>query len=134
MASYKDFIFTVGDYGKLTEVTTESNVIVLAIKNILLSRPGNFPSYPSLGINIKKYKFELLDDQEISNLKTELSEQISAYIPNLNSVNLSVEKLERDNKYYLGITLSAFSDGESITSNFLVATEDTLVTVYNETH
>jgi len=52
MADYTDFEFELGDYGKAVEYNDE-NAIILAVRNILLSKPGNFPFNPSIGMNIK---------------------------------------------------------------------------------
>ena len=58
---YYDAVFEVNDNNKLLEYY-DASALVVAIKNILLSRPGNFPLTPSLGMDISKYQFEALDD------------------------------------------------------------------------
>ena len=47
----KDFTLNLGKYNKLEEVD-EKNAFVLAVRNILLSKPGNFPLTPNLGMDI----------------------------------------------------------------------------------
>lgn len=131
MAKYRDFIFEKGEYDKVSEYT-DASAIVLAIRNILLSRPGNFPFNPSIGMDIRKYQFDLLDTQTLSDIKSELNRSIAAYIPELEGVNVSVEKIEKDGKSYLGISVSVDYDKDSLTTNFLLVNEKDDVRVFNE--
>ena len=134
MADYTDFALSFGPYGKATEYTDE-NAIILAIRNILLSRPGNFPFNPSIGMNIKKYQFDILDSQTISDIQSELNREIAQYIPNLGSVEVYVNKIESsDGIGYLGISVGANLNGEKITSNFIMGQDPKTneVKVFNE--
>ena len=87
MAEFLDFQFKESEFGLGKEYKDE-DAIVLAIRNILLSRPGNFPFNPSIGMNIKKYQFDFIDDETLEEIKGELSRQISRYIPSLANVNI----------------------------------------------
>lgn len=132
MAEYTDFQFKKGEYEKASEYFDE-DAIILAIRNILLSKPGNFPFNPSIGMNIKKYQFELLDDQLISDIQSELNRQISQYIPSLGNVSIYVTKVVDDNNLpYLGISVAANMNGEKITSNFILGESGQTVKVFNE--
>jgi len=134
MAKYKDFQFIESQYSKAQEYTN-SNAIILAIKNILLSKPGNFPLSPTIGMNIKQYQFELLDTQTISDIQSELNRQIALYIPDIESVNAEVKKVEADNgTSYLCISLYANINGENLTSNFILDQSGDEVNVFNETY
>ena len=127
---YKDWTFDMSNYGKLEEYY-DNNAIVLAIRNIILSKPGNFPETPSLGMNIEKYQFDFLDDQTITNIKNELSYQISKYIPSLTGVSIFIDRIDEDNTSYLCISVQASSDGNNLTANFLIM-KDEEVKIYNE--
>ena len=132
MAEYTDFQLKKGEYVKASEYYDE-DAIILAIRNILLSRPGNFPFNPSIGMNIKKYQFDLLDDQTVSDIQSELDRQIAKYIPSLGNVSVQVVKVEDDNGLpYLGIAIAANMNGEKITSNFILGQEGQTVKVFNE--
>ena len=134
MAEYTDFQLTKGEYVKASEYYDE-DAIILAIRNILLSRPGNFPFNPSIGMNIKKYQFELLDEQTLADIRSELDRQIAQYIPSLGNVSLYVTKVEADNGLpYLGISIGANMNGEKVTSNFIVGQDGDTVKVFNETN
>lgn len=134
MADYTDFELSLGAYGKTTEYTDE-NAIILAIRNILLSRPGNFPFNPSIGMNIKKYQFDILDSQTIKDIQSELNREIATYIPNLGGVEVYVNKIDStDGIGYLGISVGANLNGEKITSTFILGQDENTheVKIFNE--
>lgn len=131
--TYKDWTFQKGSY-ELVESYYDKNAIVLAIRNIILAKKGNFPETPSLGMNIEKYQFDFLDDQTIANIKNELNDQISKYIPSVSGVDISIDKIddEMTNSSYLGISIMANTDGNNLTANFLIMKEQEEVKIYNE--
>ena len=63
----KDFTLNLGKYNKLEEVD-EKNAFVLAVRNILLSKPGNFPLTPNLGMDIEQYLFEPADEYTLNKI------------------------------------------------------------------
>ena len=56
MPKFIDFQLEQGDYTKAKEYEGV-NATILAIRNILLSKPGNFPFNPSIGMDIRQYQF-----------------------------------------------------------------------------
>lgn len=136
MAEYRDFSFELDEYGKTKEYSGV-NAIIMAIKNILLSRPGNFPFTPDLGLNIDKYQFELLDDYTLSDIKNGILYQINKFVPAIDGVAVSVDKVESEIRGEfvtgIGISVSAVYNGENVTANFLVLKDKEIVHVYNET-
>ena len=134
MAKFTDFQFVQGDYGRAAEYT-DDNAIVLAIRNIILSKPGNFPFNPSVGMNIKQYQFDLLDDTTISNINDELRRQIAMYIPDVGDVKSIITKVEDENgMFYLGISIGVNINGEGTTVNFILGQDGKTINVYNEIH
>lgn len=132
MAIYKDFRFEPGMYGKLSEYT-DSDALILGIRNIMLSRPGNFPFNPSLGMNIMKYQFDLLDDKTISDIRSELNRQIAEYMPDLQNIEISVQKVTSDKgEDFLGIAVSTSKNGKIIDAKFLLSKDRDDVLVFNE--
>lgn len=134
---YVDFSFEMDEYGK-TKQYSGVNSIILAIKTILLSRPGNFPFTPELGMNIQKYQFDIFDEYTLSDIKTELLYQINKFVPGVDNVAISVDKVEIDNieshDNALGISVSAIYSGENVTANFLLIKDKEIVYIYNETY
>lgn len=133
MADYKDFRFEPGMYGKLSEYE-DSDALILGIRNILLSRPGNFPFNPSIGMNIMKYQFDLLDDKTINDIKFELNRQIALYMPDLQNIEIKVQKVTSDNgEEFLGIAVSTSKNGKIIDAKFLLNKDRDDILVFNET-
>lgn len=130
---YIDFQFQKNDYGEAISYT-ESAPLVLAIRNILLSRPGNFPFNPSIGVNIKKYQFDILDETEISAIQKEIDRAIVELVPDAHLVKTTVRKIDQDNKSYLGISVSADISGEDTTANFVLLQEGNDIKIFNETY
>lgn len=133
MPNYKDFDFSYGEYGKASEYYN-SSAIAIAIKNILLSRPGNFPMHPSLGMNIRKYQFEFMDDITIKSIQNELKRSIALYIPDASDITVEIlKKTDTKSLPYLGIFVSIDLNGEEVISTFVVRNEQGMTRVYNET-
>ena len=131
--TYKDWTFNSGNYGDMDSYK-DANAIVLAIKNIILAKPGNFPLTPGLGINIEKYQFDLLDDQTLNNIKQELNYQITKYVQSLENVDIFVHKIpnEETGETYIGISISNNSSENGLTANFLILREEEEIKIYNE--
>ena len=139
---FKDFQLNSGNYNRMNEVEGAS-AFVLGVRNILLSKPGNFPLTPSLGMDIEQYLFEIADDITLNSIKTELTNQISKYISNATNVNVQVQLVHDDEninesssifRYILGISVSALVDGQATKTNFLLYKDHDLLNVYNETY
>lgn len=133
MSTYKDFTFEKSNYKKMAEYT-DSDAMILSIRNILLSRPGNFPFNPSIGMDIGKYQFDLLDNQTINDIKTELNRQIAAYMPDLQNIQIFVQRVDGKNgESFLGIAITATKNGNIINNSFLLNKDRDNVEIFNET-
>lgn len=133
MATYKDFRFEPGIYGKLSEYT-DSDALILGVRNIMLSRPGNFPFHPSIGMDISKYRFDLFDDTTIRDIRSELNRQVAEYMPDLQNIEIYVQKVEADNGApYLCIAVAASKNGEKIDAKFILSRDRSDVIIFNET-
>ncbi len=136
MAEYKDVDFELDEYGKMKEYTG-ANATVLAIRNIILSKKGNFPFTPDLGLNVEEYMFEQMDDITINHLKSELNRQINKYVPDINGVIVDVRRVESTDEEYpyetIGITVSAIdTNGENLSMAFLVKHDHENINVFAE--
>ena len=131
---YLDFGLFKGTYGVANEYS-DIDAIILAIRNLLLSRPGNFPFNPSLGINIKKYQFDLMDDVTISNIESELQDNVNKYIPSISDIDVFVRRVVDDDsgKVFLGIAIKTKDkNGENIDATFLFDNNGDTLKVFNE--
>ena len=133
---FKDFSFNISEYGG-TETLTGNNAVIYAIKNIILARPGNFPFHPEIGVNIGKYKFDILDDITIKSIQSDIIKQVSKAIPTIDSINIIVQKVEDDingeHITALGIAVSALENGEKIEGTFLIRNDHDVISIFNET-
>jgi phage baseplate assembly protein W len=138
MAEYRDFTFNQGIYGRAAEYT-DSSAIILAIRNILLTRPGNFPFNPKFGMNVEKYQFDLLDDVKIGEIRSELERQIARYLPSFQNVVVDVRRLDSldgvsaDAGGMIGITVSAKISSTATTTTFLLYRKNGTLNIVNET-
>lgn len=139
MANYRDFTFDQGIYGRAAEYT-DTSAFVLAIRNILLSRKGNYPFNPSFGMNIQKYQFDLLDDIQLNEIKSELNQQIARYMPAFQDVQVDVRKVtnvdgvEADNREMVGISVISKVNNQPLASSFLLYKRNGTLNIINETH
>lgn len=131
---YKDIDFVMNEYGKLKEYTG-ANAAVLAIRNIILTKKGNFPLSPSLGLDIENYQFDFLDQTTVNQLKSDLLSQINTYVPSLENVSVQVEIVEGNDEYpgnAIGIMVSAIGENEKLNASFLVTHDNENVNVFSE--
>lgn len=131
-ANYLDFGLFKGEYGVAKEFYDE-DAIILAVRNLLLSKPGNFPFNPSIGLNIKQYQFDILDDTTLYIIESKIQDAIIKYIPELGDVEVYVRKVEDENgKPFLGIAILSPINGEKVEANFLIDNNGTTLKVFNE--
>ena len=65
------------------EIKGEKETIARIILNLLFLRPGNYPSQPHLGINIREYLYRTEDEVDIDELKNKLYMQCKELLPNI---------------------------------------------------
>lgn len=132
MAKYVDFQLEKDEYDSSRQ-HDDSDALILAIRNILLSRPGNFPFNPSIGVNIRKYQFELIDNTQIASIQKEIDRAIGECIPDINSVSTIVRRIDdEDGKPYLAISINSSLNGNEKTANFLLRQDGNDVKIFNE--
>lgn len=67
---------------------TESESIGQLFKNLLLMRPGQLPSMPHLGIDIKQYLYAFEEELDTEAIKEEISKQAASIMPYVNTDSL----------------------------------------------
>ena len=138
MATFRDFTFDQGLYGRAAEYT-DSSAVILAIRNILLTKKGNYPFNPSFGMDIERYQFDLLDEVQIGEIRSELARQIATFLPNFQNVVVDVRKVteaegvDADGREMIGISVSSKSGQQAVTSNFLLYKRNGTLNIINET-
>ena len=66
--------------------------------NILILKPGNLPSLPHIGINIKQYLYRLESEIDIAELKDKIYEQCNELLPLIMSVDMRIFITKQDNQ------------------------------------
>lgn len=132
MKKYTDFQFEKSEYDRAKEYNN-TDAIVLAARNVLLSKPGNFPFNPSIGVNIRKYQFEFLDSTQILAIQKEIDKALAACVPGLDTIETVVRKIDtEDGVPYLGISIRSILDGHERDINFLLVQDGLDVKIFNE--
>lgn len=127
--TYKDFTFDVGDEGKCEEVTGDA-ATMRSVANIILSKPGNYPLTPDLGVDIGKYMFDPLDDYTMETIRSAILAQVAKYVPDAEKVSIDVSKVSSNgNDYSIGIVAS-IAGSDTLGEAFLVTKSNNTITVY----
>ena len=69
-------------------------------------RPGDMPSIPEAGLNIQSIRFQDIDVLAAGDLREKLSTQITAYVFDITTDDISISVNKYNNQYYLIITIS----------------------------
>lgn len=77
-----EILFGLDNFQK-PKILDEKNSIAQVLLNILILRPGNLPSLPHIGINIKQYLYKFEDDLRADEIKQKIYEQCMELIPYL---------------------------------------------------
>lgn len=74
----------------------QDDLVALAqvIQNILIYEKGTFPNQPQLGLGIRNYLFEILDNITLTTLEDEIKEQIDLFAPNDRIVDVKAEVIK----------------------------------------
>lgn len=66
--------------------------------NVLILKPGNLPSLPHIGINIKQYLYKLESEIDIAELKDKIYEQCSELLPLILSDEMRIFITKQENQ------------------------------------
>jgi len=78
--------------------------------NIILTEPGERVFKPNFGVGLREYLFENFTDVE--SLKERINNQIKLYIPQIELVNVTVDKSPDSRELYVGIFYRLINNGE----------------------
>ena len=92
-------------------VRNDLEALAQTIQNLILINPGTLPNDPLFGVGIERYLFELMNDNTISEIKTNIEEQISKYIVHDDvTVNVEVKPVgsSKNNINALGVSVQLY--------------------------
>lgn len=125
-----DPTFTVNDYNK-PKMLTPKETYVNNILMLLFGKPGFYPSIPSLGLNIKQYLYKFEDEINTEDIKNQLVEQCSDFLPEVNSGDLDVISTVYNERPLLIFKLPNIDDTKSYEVAIGVTTNDKGEMIYN---
>lgn len=111
MAIGKEVGFGQDNFSK-PKILNEKDSISTIILNLLLMKPGNMPSLPHLGINIKKYLYAKEDEINVDDLKNQIYSQCNELFPWLVSDEVKLLTNRVDGKDVLIIYIPVLLNGE----------------------
>lgn len=98
----KEYVLSVDDF-KQPKVLKGKEAIATLLVRLLLLQPGTIPDKPEMGVGlVENYRYSMRD--KIDDLKLEIQNQISTYLPRYQGVDVAV-KLNENNTLSIGIAI-----------------------------
>lgn len=86
-------------------VSTNQDAIAIKLIELMLLRPGTYPTRPNMGVGlVEKYRYVFTDD--IGILQSEIEDQIRTYLPDFQTVTVELRVDEYNKNLYLYITIN----------------------------
>ena len=105
--------FGVDNFGD-PKLLSPDDTIVQLLLNILFMRPGQLPSMPHIGIDIRSKLYSFVDELDTEELKQDIISQCRALMPYLNLDTLSVNVVDYNNDSVLVITFPTISQNSDV--------------------
>lgn len=105
MALPKDVGYGLDDFQRM-KVYSESESIARYILTILLTRPGNYPGLPHIGLNVKQLLYDDLNEFNATSLKEQIYAQCSALLPHIVGDDVYAGLIEYNGTTFLLIRVS----------------------------
>ncbi len=77
-----------------SEMETLKNVLLF----VLFTKPGQYPSLPTVGLNIGSSLYEFYNEIDVDDIKTQIIEQCSLLGSYINAGSIAIKKLKYKNK------------------------------------
>ena len=81
--------FGLDNFGKQSTLT-QAQTIAQMLVNLFLMRPGQLPSLPHIGINIRKYMYKFEDEIDVSYIKSQISLQCPDLLQYIDIANMQL--------------------------------------------
>jgi len=87
---------------------TNLHALATLVQTLIIMEPKSYPNQPEMGVGIKNYQFEYLDDVTINEIKYKILDQLDKFLPNTIIEDVIVQKLKSRNdlKNTLGIMIT----------------------------
>lgn len=114
MALGKEVGFGKDNFSKPRMLSNKDTICNL-ILNLLLMKPGNLPTQPELGIDIKSYLYKDEDQIDVNELRNKIYNQCQEFLPYIisNDIKFYINTVGGKNvlMLYLPIVLEGINDG-----------------------
>ena len=117
MAQPKDVGYGLDGFQRM-KVFTEAESVARYILEILLTRPGNYPGLPHIGLNVKQYLYQDLSNFDSNVLKEQIYTQCNALLPNIITDELFVGTVQYNGYDFLLIRVTVQVDAKKEVINY----------------
>ena len=112
--------FGIDNFGKQSKMT-QAQTIAQMIINLFLLKPGQLPSLPHIGMNIRQYMYKFKEDIDVSYIKNQIATQCPDILPYVDMSNMQLILLPYENEsiLYLFLPLSvSIAENSAISIGF----------------
>ena len=103
-----EFSFSVDDF-KSPKVYKNPKAVAVLLTRLLLLEPGTIQSHPEMGVGLYSNFMYGMEGTTASNLKRSIQKQITTYLPDFQSLNVSV--VQKENTLYITIEIDGYVYG-----------------------
>lgn len=108
----KDPAFGLNDF-KEPKILNVDRTLVNCVMMILCGKPGFYPSIPDLGMDVRKYLYNFDDEVDLDEIRATLINQCSDLITEVDSGNIDVQQIVKNEQKILVFILPTIKDSES---------------------
>lgn len=115
------------EFNNFRQPSTVNNLqsIATMIKSLLFLEKGTYPDCPEMGVGIQNYLFDSLDDAKISEIYSEINDQITKYLPTIYIQNIIVKNFNNDSlRKTIGIGFEVSSSADKGTDQFFLTLQE----------
>ena len=105
-----------GKDGYFASTNTTIEAVKNNIRSLLNTERGERLFQPNIGLNLKKYLFDLMDEDTIITIQNEISSTIKFWLPFVNITNINVNRQDNLNKINIKINFHITKDPSTIQS------------------
>lgn len=103
-----EFSFSVDDF-KSPKVYKDPKAVAVLLTRLLLLEPGTIQSHPEMGVGLYSNFMYGMEGATASSLKSSIQKQITTYLPDFQSLNVSV--VQKENTLYITIEIDSYVYG-----------------------
>jgi hypothetical protein len=113
MEPFKNEVIFGADNFQQPKILSSKESIAQVLLNLFFMRPGNLPSLPHIGINIREYLYRMEDDLDAEELKAKLYDQASVLIPYISLGDVRIFVTSYNGQSLLIVSIPVFDDSQN---------------------